>query len=117
MPSTRPIFGVFRGTRTTYGERDLPRILGIRNAPDDQHAVVDVSLYPDLGGPTILVVGDSFINMFFPMIWRNGGRFAFLQNAACRIPLQALQDHRPSIVIVALAERSLPLLCEERREH
>jgi len=51
------------------------------------------------------------------MIWRNGGRFAFLQYAACRIPLQAIQDHRPSIVIVALGERSLPLVCEERREH
>src|SRR5437764_2757509 len=70
---------VFRGMKTTYGERDLPRILGVRNAPDDQHAVVDVSSYPDADGPTVLIIGDSFINQFFPMIWRNGGRFAFLQ--------------------------------------
>ena len=108
---------VFRGMKTTYGERDLPRILGVRNAPDDQHAVVDVSSYPDADGPTVLIIGDSFINQFFPMIWRNGGRFAFLQYALCKIPLQAIQDHRPSIVIVAMVEASLPRVCEKRREH
>jgi len=107
---------VFRGMRTTYGERDLPRLLGIRNAPDNQHAVVDVSSYPDSDDPTVLIAGDSFITMFFPMIWRNGGRPVFLQHTSCRIELEAIEAHRPSIVIIALAERSLPLLCDERDE-
>jgi hypothetical protein len=104
---------VFRGMRRTYGERDLPRMLGIRNAPEDQDAVVDVSSYPDTGGPTVLIVGDSFTTLLFPVIWRNGGRPVYMERTGCRLDVAALEAHRPSIVIVAMVERSLPLACAD----
>ena len=103
---------VFRGMRRTHGERDLPRLLGVlKDVPEDHHAVVDVSSYPNADGPAVLVIGDSFTHMFFPMIWRNGGRPIFMENTGCKLNVEEIAKQRPSIVIVAIAERSLPLLC------
>ncbi len=109
---TMDVDRVFRGMRRTYGERDLPRLLGVLNdVPEDQHAVIDVSSYPAAERPTILVIGNSFTGNFFPMIWRNGGRPVFIDNPGCKVDLAAIAAHRPSIVILSIAERSLALLC------
>ena len=103
---------VFRGMRRTYGERDLPRLLGLRGFPEEQDAVVDVSSYTNADGPNVLVIGDSFTNMFFPAIWRNGGRATFVHHPGCRFDADEVMKHGPEIVIVSIVERSLPLLCD-----
>ena len=103
---------VFRGMRRTYGEHDLPRLLGVLNdVPEDQHAVIDVSSYPAAEAPIVLVIGDSFTGNFFPMIWRNGGKPVFIENPGCKVDLAAIAAYNPSIVILSITERSLALLC------
>ena len=109
---TMDVNRVFRGMRRTYGESDLPRLLGVLNdVPEDQHAVIDVSSYPAAEAPIVLVLGDSFTGNFFPMIWRNGGKPVFIENSGCMVDLAAIAAHNPSIVILSIAERSLALLC------
>lgn len=102
---------VFRGFRRTYGW-DLPRLLGVPNhIAEDQDAAIDVSSYPSAEAPTVLVIGDSFTGNFFPMIWRNGGKPIFMESPGCKLDLEAIAAHRPSIVILSIAERALALLC------
>jgi alginate O-acetyltransferase complex protein AlgJ len=102
---------IFRGFRRTYGS-DLPRLLGVSNhIAEDQDAEIDVSSYPNSEGPRVLVIGDSFTSQFFPMIWRNGGQPFFMENPSCKVDVEVIAAHRPSIVILSIAERALALLC------
>jgi hypothetical protein len=45
------------------------------------------------------------------MIWRSGGKPIFMENPGCKLDLEAIAEHRPSIVIFSIAERALGLLC------
>jgi hypothetical protein len=102
---------VFGGFRRSYG-LDLPRLLGVPNhIAEDQDAAIDVSSYPSAEEPIILVIGDSFTGNFFPKIWRNGGKLVFMEKSGCKLDLEAIVAHRPSIVIISVTERSLGHLC------
>jgi hypothetical protein len=97
---------IFKGFRPGPGS-ELARFLGVPFAFQDQYALVDISSYPRGSGPTVLVIGDSFIGDYFPLIWANGGRIEVMQIYPCAADFNAIMARNPSYVVFAPTERRL----------
>jgi alginate O-acetyltransferase complex protein AlgJ len=97
---------IFKGFHPVPGS-DLARFLGVPFVFQEQYANVDVSSYPRGAGPTVLVLGDSFITDFFPTIWANGGRLEVMPIFPCAADVNAVMARNPSYVVFAPTERRL----------
>jgi alginate O-acetyltransferase complex protein AlgJ len=97
---------VFRGFRPVAG-LDLARFLGISFAIQDQWADIDISSYPRGEGPTVLAIGDSFVDVYFPKVWANGGRLDVMAVLPCSVDFDAVMIRKPSIVVLAPTERNI----------
>ncbi|MEA2905386.1 MAG: alginate O-acetyltransferase complex protein AlgJ [Alphaproteobacteria bacterium] len=94
----------FQGYRERNGG-DLARFLGVANDVRDHQPIFDLSTYERLDAPTVLVIGDSFTQNYFPSIWVNGGRLVWMYHARCAFDLSDVLSHNPDIVVFAPTER------------
>jgi len=102
---------VLRGYYETIEAGDLAGLLGIDTYVHDQRLKIDVSSYPGVASPTLLVVGDSFVGLL-PAIWGNGARLAIVNDVIpCEATIGMILAHEPSIVVFAPNERYLGI-CE-----
>jgi hypothetical protein len=118
---------VFRGFETVPGG-DLARLLAVSAAVTDEDAKIDLSDYSPLplkvspidthfessgylietgrGGPTVLIIGDSFTQHFWQDYFSlHVGRYVWIHHEQCGFFLDVVERYNPDIVILAPTER------------
>lgn len=119
---------VLRGFARVEGG-DLARLLAVSDAVTDEDALIDLSSYGtpaaampfdtqfesggDLvqnarGGPSVVVIGDSFTRGFWQDYFAlNAGRYAWMHHELCGFKLSVLDAQAPQLVILAPTERQM----------
>jgi hypothetical protein len=120
---------VLRGFERVEGG-DLARLLAISTDVSDEDALIDLSSYGpappsaatiatqfesggDLvetgrGGPTVVVIGDSFTRVFWQDYFAlHVGRYVWIHHELCEFKLSILDEYEPALVILAPVERQM----------
>ena len=120
---------VLRGFEPAPGG-DLARLLAVSADVTDEDAVIDLSPYRptafetqpidtqfesggDLietgrGGPTVLVIGDSFTRGYWQDYFSlHAGKYIWMHHELCGFAVSVVERYKPDIVILAPAERQM----------